>query len=77
MHVGGELAAGNRDLTFKGLMGEEELTEKKKSGKRPKREVHTRKQGALFLEGGSCQLLRSSLAEEAGWELEVDIISAM
>lgn len=76
MHVGRELAAGNRDLTLKGLLEEEELTKKKKSGKRPKESAY-QEAGALFLEGGSCQLLQSSLVEQAGWELELDIMSAV
>lgn len=47
MHVGRELAAGNRDLTLKGLLEEEELTKKKKVGRDQKRGAYQEAGGTV------------------------------
>lgn len=75
LHVGRELAAGNRDLIFKGLM-EEELTEKteKDWGEIQKRGVY--QEARSTVSGRRCQLLQSSLVEQTGWKLKVNIMSA-
>lgn len=76
LHVGRELAAGNRDLIFKGLM-EEELTEKteKDWGEIQKRGVY--QEARSTVSGRRCQLLQSSLVEQTRWKLKVNIMSAM
>lgn len=59
MHVGRELAAGNRDLTSKRLLEEEELTKKKKSGKRPKERCISGSRGHYFWKEGVVSCFRA------------------